>query len=100
MRLERPSQPGFSVFEKKRLISDVDPEEPNLEYGICPDQLAPNSNVFCTNADPMIKTRDRSSRFTHRGEHVSGLAGEAFMLCMEPLCVRMMQLASFTLSFT
>jgi hypothetical protein len=40
------------------------------------------------------------SRFTHSGEDVSGLAGEAIMLCMEPLCVRMMQLASFTLSFT
>jgi hypothetical protein len=40
------------------------------------------------------------SRFTHSGENVSGLAGEAIMLCMEPLCVRMMQLAFFTLSFT
>jgi hypothetical protein len=30
----------------------------------------------------------------------SELAGEAIMLCMEPLCVRMMQLASFTFSFT
>jgi hypothetical protein len=40
------------------------------------------------------------SRLTHSGENVSGLAGEAIMLCMEPLCVRMMQLASFTLSFT
>jgi hypothetical protein len=40
------------------------------------------------------------SRFSHSGENVSGLAGEAIMLCMEPLCVRMMQLASFTLSFT
>jgi hypothetical protein len=40
------------------------------------------------------------SRFTHSGETVSGLAGEVIMLCMEPLCVRMMQLASFTLSFT
>jgi hypothetical protein len=39
-------------------------------------------------------------RFTHSGENVSGLAGEAIMLCMEPLCVRMMQSASFTLSFT
>jgi hypothetical protein len=36
----------------------------------------------------------------HSGENVSGLAGEAIMLCMEPFCVRMMQLASFTLSFT
>jgi hypothetical protein len=26
------------------------------------------------------------SRFTHSGENVSGLAGEAIMLCMEPLC--------------
>jgi hypothetical protein len=33
-------------------------------------------------------------------DSVSGLAGEAIMLCMEPMCVRMMQLASFTLSFT
>jgi hypothetical protein len=40
------------------------------------------------------------SRFTNSGENVSGLAGEAIMLCMEPLCVRMMQLAFFTLSFT
>jgi hypothetical protein len=41
------------------------------------------------------------SRFTHSGENVSGLAGEpAIMLCKEPLCVRMMQLASFALSFT
>jgi hypothetical protein len=40
------------------------------------------------------------SRLTHSGENVSGLAGEAIMLCMEPLCVRMMQLAFFTLSFT
>jgi hypothetical protein len=39
-------------------------------------------------------------RFTHSGENGSGLAGEAIMLCMEPLCVRMMQSASFTLSFT
>jgi hypothetical protein len=40
------------------------------------------------------------SKFAESGENVSGLAGEAVMLCMEPLCVRMMQLASFTLSFT
>jgi hypothetical protein len=40
------------------------------------------------------------SRFTHSGETVFGLAGEVIMLRMEPLCVRMMQLASFTLSFT
>jgi hypothetical protein len=40
------------------------------------------------------------STFTHSGENVSGLAGEAILLCMEPLCVRMMQLASFTFSFT
>jgi hypothetical protein len=39
------------------------------------------------------------SGFTHSGENVSGLAGEAIMLCMEPLCVRMMQLAFFTFSF-
>jgi hypothetical protein len=42
----------------------------------------------------------RRSRFTHSCENVSGLAGEAIMLCLEPLCVRMMQLASFTFSFT
>jgi hypothetical protein len=35
----------------------------------------------------------------YSGENVSGLVGEAIMLCMEPLCVRMMQLASFTFSF-
>jgi hypothetical protein len=40
------------------------------------------------------------SKFAESGENVSGFAGEAIMLCMEPLCVRMMQLASFTLSFT
>jgi hypothetical protein len=40
------------------------------------------------------------SRFTHSGENDSGLAGAAIMLCMEPLCARMMQLASFTSSFT
>jgi hypothetical protein len=40
------------------------------------------------------------SSFAFCGENVCGLAGEAIMLCMEPLCVRMMQLASFTLSFT
>jgi hypothetical protein len=130
--------------------------KPNLEHGSW-KQLATNSDVLCTNADPVIKTRDRKlgqegirettfartglrpvvnltldlkittippvtvctgshrsevcvvqvgvlcperSRFTHSGENVSGLAGEAIMLCMEPLCVRMMQLAFFTLSFT
>jgi hypothetical protein len=31
---------------------------------------------------------------------VCGFADEVIVLCMEPLCVRMMQLASFTLSFT
>jgi hypothetical protein len=36
----------------------------------------------------------------YSGEDVSGLAGEAIMLCLEPLCVRIMQLASFTFSFT
>jgi hypothetical protein len=40
------------------------------------------------------------SRFAHSGGTVFGLAGEVIMLRMEPLCVRMMQLASFTLSFT
>jgi hypothetical protein len=40
------------------------------------------------------------SRFTHSGENVSGLVCEAIMLCMEPLCVRMMQLASFTFTFS
>jgi hypothetical protein len=40
------------------------------------------------------------SRFTHSGENGSGLAGEAIMLNMEPLCVRMMQLAFFAFSFT
>jgi hypothetical protein len=40
------------------------------------------------------------SRFTHSGENVSGLVGEAIVLCMERLSVRMMQLASFTFSFT
>jgi hypothetical protein len=40
------------------------------------------------------------SRFTDSGENVSGLAGEAIVLCMEPLRVRMMQLASFTLAFS
>jgi hypothetical protein len=44
--------------------------------------------------------RPERSRFTHSGENVSGLAGEAIMLCMEPLCVRMMQLAFFAFSFT
>jgi hypothetical protein len=34
------------------------------------------------------------SRFTHSDEN------EAIMLCMEPLCVRMAQSASFTFSFT
>jgi hypothetical protein len=34
------------------------------------------------------------------GERILGSAGEVIMLCMEPLCSRMMQLASFTLSFT
>jgi hypothetical protein len=38
------------------------------------------------------------SRFTDSGENVSGLAGEAIVLRMEPLRVRMMQLASFTLA--
>jgi hypothetical protein len=40
------------------------------------------------------------SRFTHSGENGSGLAGEAIMLCMGPLCVRVVQLASFTFIFT
>jgi hypothetical protein len=31
-------------------------------------------------------------------QNVSGLAGEVIMLCMEPLCVRMMQLASLTIA--
>jgi hypothetical protein len=38
--------------------------------------------------------------FIHGGENVSGLACEEIMLCMDPLCVRMMQLASFTFSIT
>jgi ferredoxin len=35
-------------------------------------------------------------RFTHSGENVSGLAGEAIMMCMEPLCDGILLLASFT----
>jgi hypothetical protein len=54
----------------------------------------------CPQSKDVLKINTLRGRFTHSGENVSGLAGEAIMLCMEPLCVRMMQLASFAFSFT
>jgi hypothetical protein len=94
--------PVLSLLQRVDVHQIIDFMCQLIDVALCDRFLPNNKKNLCVTETNNATGEASKPRFSviQNKIHVSGLAGEAVMLCMEPLCVRMMQLAFFTLSFT